>query len=144
VDVLRGVWGNTDEAINVLWNSIMVAPNNQWHLGVTQVPGATPSQQTQESWHHSGIMLRVADSLNASTETVLEKSLNNVMTLDGVCHPASENPDPFTSHLPRNYLTFTSHLHLINLTVTSYIPHNYLTFPAHLPPILPCVYLHTW
>ena len=126
VDVLRGVWGNKDEAINGLWNSIMVAPNNQWHLGVTQVPGATPSQQTQESWHHSGIMLRVADSLNASTETVLEKSLNNVMALDGVCNPPTENSDPFTCHLPRIYLSYT-------LLVTSQIPHRYLSFTVHLP-----------
>ena len=66
------------------WDSVLVAPRNNWHLGVTQVPGSTPSQQAQESWHNAGVMQRVKRELNASTEHVLNQTLPRLIALDGV------------------------------------------------------------
>ena len=87
VDCIGKLWTCTprDKQLDTLWNQILVEPNNQWHLGVTQVPGATPSQQPQESWHNGGVMQRIKSELKASTAYVLERSLASVMTLDGAC-----------------------------------------------------------
>lgn len=84
VAVVGQEWGRRDTKLNALWDSVLVAPRNNWHLGVTQVPGSTPSQQAQESWHNAGVMQRVKRELNASTEHVLNQTLPRLIALDGV------------------------------------------------------------
>lgn len=88
VQLVGRIWGDRDAALNQLWTSIMVTPYNQWHLGVTDVPGATPSNQPQESWHNVGVMMRIKNALNASTAHVLEKTLPKIINLDGASLPA--------------------------------------------------------
>ena len=39
---------DSDARVRRLWNSILVAPCNRWHLGVSRTPAACPSQQVQE------------------------------------------------------------------------------------------------
>ena len=53
---------------------------NPWKRGSVDRP--YPSQQTQENWHNHGVMAALRRELGASTETLLEKSLPKIMSLD--------------------------------------------------------------
>ena len=79
-------WGNTDRALNSLWSERLVAPCNNWYIGYTDVPGATPSNQPIENWHNVGVMQVLAGELRASTAYVLTVSLPKIMKVDGPLH----------------------------------------------------------
>ena len=93
-------WGNDDEEINKLWNSIFVAPYANWYLGYdTNTPLTYPSQQTQENWHNSGVMLALGRELGASTERLLEVNFPKIMKLD-----AANKADKLTFSIEREWL----------------------------------------
>ena len=83
VEAVGWEWGDKDPECNTLWSEKLVAPCNNWYLGYTETPGATPSNQPQENWHNVGVMQALGDELRASTEYVLEVSLPKILKLDG-------------------------------------------------------------
>ena len=95
VEALGKVWGSRDRELNTIWSEKLCWPCDNWFIGFTNVPGATPSQQAQESWHNWGVMQRLSGELHASTTYLLEVSLAKVMTLDGeityACNPNTCN-----------------------------------------------------
>jgi hypothetical protein len=95
VEALGKVWGSRDRELNTIWSEKLCWPCDNWFIGFTKVPGATPSQQAQESWHNWGVMQRLSGELHASTTYLLEVSLAKVMTLDGeiayACNPNTCN-----------------------------------------------------
>ena len=100
LDGLARKWGNNDAEINKLWDSIFVEPRDNWYLGYnTDTPLTYPSQQTQENWHNHGVMAALRRELGASTETLLEKNLPKIMSLD-----AANKADELTFSIPRAWL----------------------------------------
>jgi hypothetical protein len=101
---LGNKWGDDDRELNALWHGRLCHPNNNWYLGFCDIPGSTPSQQAQESWHLHGIMSRLAGELRASTSYVLEVSLAKVMALDGALMPEMLNFEIPTAWIPQEML----------------------------------------
>ena len=100
LDGLAREWGDDDADINKLWDSIFVEPRDNWYIGYnTDTPLTYPSQQTQENWHNIGVMSALRRELGASTETLLEKSLPKIMSLD-----AALKADELTFSIPRSWL----------------------------------------
>ena len=100
LDGLAREWGDDDADINKLWDSIFVEPRDNWYIGYnTDTPLTYPSQQTQENWHLHGVMGALRRELGASTETLLEKSLPKIMSLD-----AALKADELTFSIPRSWL----------------------------------------
>ena len=87
--------GQPGPRAHTIWSEKLCWPCDNWFIGFTNVPGATPSQQAQESWHNWGVMQRLSGELHASTTYLLEVSLAKVMTLDGeityACNPNTCN-----------------------------------------------------
>ena len=85
VQMIGMIWGDKDPALNTLWHEKLVDPHNNWYIGyLASVPGATPSQQPQESWHNTGVMQVLRGGLRAGTVTCLEKSIPRIMKNDGI------------------------------------------------------------
>ena len=56
--------------------------------------------RSQEGWHQTGVMRRLKNELNASTEHVLNKSLAKVITLDGI-----NAPDALERSVPKEWIS---------------------------------------
>ena len=93
-------WGDRDLALNDLWDSIFVAPYDNWYLGHdSSAPLTYPSNQVEESWHNNGIMRVLAREMQASTETLLTVNLPKIMKLD-----AAKKADKLVHSIPLEWV----------------------------------------
>ena len=113
VQALARKWGDDDEDINKMWNSIFVAPYDNWYLGYdTSTPLTYPSNQVEENWHNHGVMQALSRELGASTERLLQVSLPKILRLD-----AAKKADKLTFSIQREWLpTAMYHKAAKNLT----------------------------
>ena len=72
---LARLWGSRDPALNQLWNSILVAPYDNWHLGAASVAGVKPSQQPQEVRKPSGTHSRDRALLHSCNPAFLQSRI---------------------------------------------------------------------
>ena len=113
VEGLARKWGDDDENINKMWNSIFVPPYDNWYLGYdTSTPLTYPANQVEENWHNHGVMGVLSRELGASTERLLQVNLPKIMRLD-----AANKADELTFSIQREWLpTAMYHKAAKNLT----------------------------
>ena len=87
-------WGNKWN-MRSLWNEYMVAPWDNWSIGLFDCMLCTPSQQAHESWHKQIMQSRIPGMFKGSTEHVMEVALPKLISLD-----AAMIPDKLLFHVP--------------------------------------------
>ena len=73
--------------MNKFWDSNCVSPWDCWSIGDFDCMLATPSQNTQESWHNHIMKSAIPGLFRASTENLFADGLPQLIELDGIMRP---------------------------------------------------------
>lgn len=81
-------WRATPESkMTTFWNSYFTGGWDCWSLHQFECRLATPSQQTQESWHKQLLQSRIPGMFRGSTAFVFEESLPQLIEMDAIMIP---------------------------------------------------------
>ena len=86
-------WDSWGKQMNTFWNGYCMNGWDCWSICATDTPLATPSQQTQESWHKQLLISRIPAMFRGSTAHVFEVAMPQLVQMDGLLMPSVLNFD---------------------------------------------------
>ena len=87
------LWDSWGKQMNTFWNGYCMNGWDCWSICATDTPLATPSQQTQESWHKQLLISRIPAMFRGSTAHVFEVAMPQLVQMDGLLMPSVLNFD---------------------------------------------------
>eukprot|EP00966_Prymnesium_polylepis_P084095 1946501-Prymnesium_polylepis.2 len=83
------VWDSWGRKWNLssFWDEYIVAPWDNWSIGLFDCMLCTPSQQAHESWHKQILQSRIPGMFKGSTEHVMHVALPRLVSMDAALIP---------------------------------------------------------
>ena len=89
VNEIGKVWDSWGPKLNLssFWDEYVVAPWDNWSIGLFDCMLCTPSQQAHESWHKQILQSRIPGMFKGSTEHVMQVALPRLVSMDAALIP---------------------------------------------------------